>query len=152
MENQNKQLGFALRRVTTEQFATLADSVVEGKEVEIQASLRFGIDQEHRIIESLSKFEFEQENKTLLVLEVGCQFEIDQASWGIVWDEKTGAVTLPKGFASHLAMLTVGTTRGVLHAKTEKTAFNHLILPTINVASMIEEDVVLSKTEKESLE
>jgi len=143
MENRNHPLGFALRKITTEQFATVAEAVAEGKEIGIKASLRFGVDQEHHIIANFSKFEFDQEEKPILIIEVGCQFEVDPSSWGELKSNETEGVTLPKGFAAHLAMLTVGTTRGVLHAKTEKTPFNQLLLPTINVASMIKEDVVL---------
>lgn len=144
MENKSQPLGFVLRRVITEQFATIADTVAEDNEIELQAALRFGVDTEHRFIVSFSKFEFEQNSKPILIIEVGCQFEIEEASWEKLKNDEPEAITLPKGFASHLAMLTVGTTRGVLHAKTEKTPFNQLILPTINVANMINEDVVLS--------
>jgi hypothetical protein len=41
-------------------------------------------------------------------------------------------------------MLTVGTARGVLHAKTENTKYNRYVLPTINVASMIKNDAVFN--------
>ncbi len=37
-------------------------------------------------------------------------------------------------------MLCVGTARGILHAKTEGTAFNDFILPAINVEELVEED------------
>ncbi|WP_262906606.1 hypothetical protein [Tenacibaculum finnmarkense] len=37
-------------------------------------------------------------------------------------------------------MITVGTTRGVLHSKTDNTIFNEFILPTLNVSQMITED------------
>jgi hypothetical protein len=38
-------------------------------------------------------------------------------------------------------MLTIGTTRGVLHAKTEHTLFNQYLLPTINVNDIVKEAV-----------
>jgi hypothetical protein len=37
-------------------------------------------------------------------------------------------------------MLTIGTSRGILHAKTEGTEFNKFILPTINVNQLVEKD------------
>jgi hypothetical protein len=54
-------------------------------------------------------------------------------------DEKE--IILPCGFAQHLLVLTIGTVRGILHAKTEGTAYNQYVLPTINVAEMLKEDV-----------
>ena len=41
----------------------------------------------------------------------------------------------------HLSVITVGTARGVLHAKTENTPFNKFVLPTINVTELVKEDV-----------
>jgi hypothetical protein len=49
-------------------------------------------------------------------------------------------LTIPKGFLAHLAMISVGTARGILHCKTENTIFNNFVLPLVNVASMIPED------------
>lgn len=39
-------------------------------------------------------------------------------------------------------MLTIGTTRGVLHSKTENTPFNSFLLPTLNVMELVKKDVV----------
>ena len=49
---------------------------------------------------------------------------------------------LPSGFVCHLAMLAIGTARGVLHAKTENTLFNKYLIPTINVAELIKDDII----------
>ena len=56
-------------------------------------------------------------------------------------DTQTNVVKVSKGFMQHIAMLTVGTTRGILHAKTEGTCFNKYVLPAINVAELIKDDV-----------
>ena len=50
-------------------------------------------------------------------------------------------VSFPKGFMAHLAVITVGTTRGVLHAKTENSKFNKYFLPTINVNELVKNDI-----------
>ena len=55
-------------------------------------------------------------------------------------DNKTNTLNVPHGFPGHLAMLTGGTTRGILHAKTEGTCYNQYVLPTINVTEIIKED------------
>ncbi len=49
-------------------------------------------------------------------------------------------MVVSKGFLAHLAMITTGTARGVLFAKTEATQFSKFIIPTLNVAEMIKED------------
>jgi hypothetical protein len=37
-------------------------------------------------------------------------------------------------------MITVGTARGVLHAKTEGTTLNKFFIPTVNVVEMVTDD------------
>jgi hypothetical protein len=54
---------------------------------------------------------------------------------------KEGKITFPQNFVCHMAMLTVGTSRGILHSKTENTIFNSYILPTTNVKEIISSDV-----------
>jgi len=39
-------------------------------------------------------------------------------------------------------MITTGTARGVLFAKTEATQFSKFFVPTLNVAKMITEDAI----------
>lgn len=62
-------------------------------------------------------------------------------SWNSFEDVKNSELTIPKNFISHLVMLSIGSTRGVLHAKTENTMFNKFLLPTINVNELIKEDM-----------
>jgi hypothetical protein len=66
----------------------------------------------------------------------------------IQWDEyytiETKSLLLPKNFAQHISVITVGTARGVLHAKTEGDILNALILPSINVLDLVPDDVTIS--------
>ncbi|MFV8342173.1 hypothetical protein [Flavobacterium sp. XS2P39] len=80
------------------------------------------------------KFQFLHENQTIVVLTVVCNFDIEENSWNknIVSNKK---ITLPKHFLEHICVITVGTSRGILHAKTENTFFNRFIIPTLNVSS-----------------
>jgi len=78
-----------------------------------------------------------------LIIEVSCEFDISSEFWK-EFDNKD-KVRIPKGFMAHLAMITVGTTRGILHSKTENTKFNEFILPTLNITEMITEDGVFKK-------
>jgi len=41
-------------------------------------------------------------------------------------------------------MLSVGTARGILHAKTENTPYNEFIIPLINVTEAVKADIELS--------
>ncbi len=51
---------------------------------------------------------------------------------------------LPKKLMVHLTVLTIGATRGILHAKTEGTIYNEFVLPTVNVDALINGDLIFS--------
>ena len=105
--------------------------------------MKFGTSTEDSAVISIIKFQFEQKEKPFLIIEVSCEFSIEEDKWGEFSNGKT--IHIPKGFLAHLAMITVGTTRGVLHSKTDNTKFNEFILPTLNVSEMITEDGAFEK-------
>lgn len=133
------QIGFSLNRITTEQFAVFESVFDEKKEININTEIRFGIDHENKIIAAFALFNFEQDKSIFLLIEACCHFNVAEDTW----KSSSGTeykLKVDKGFLSHLAMLTVGTARGILHTKTEGTKFNQFFLPTINVADMITSD------------
>ena len=143
MDNTNNNtVGFQLKKITTEQFAVIEDAYDSvNNDIEMSIGIKFGADTEKKFIVSFVKVQFEQDKKPFLITEVANHFDIDKKAWGkFINDNK---LIIPKGFASHLVMLTVGTLRGVLHSKTENTEFNQFILPTINVVELIIDDVEL---------
>jgi len=138
------KIGFKLEKINTEQFAIIEDSYnSQNDEIGLQANVKFGISSESPAIISIIKFQFEQHKKPFLVIEVSCEFSVEEAKW--VEFSKYKKVYVPKDFLAHLAMITVGTTRGVLHSKTDNSKFNDFVLPTLNVTEMIKEDGVFEK-------
>jgi len=137
------KIGFQLNKITTEQFAIIQDAYDNtSEEVNMTISLNFGINKDDKFIASFVKVQFEQKEKAFLIVEVGNHFKINEASW-IELNKPTDKIVLPRGFAAHLVMLTIGTLRGVIHCKTDNTEFNKYILPTINVMDLIKDDVEL---------
>jgi len=133
------KIGFTLDKINTEQFAVIESSYDDcNEEFGLEASLKFGVNSENSSIISFVKFQFEQNNIPFLIIEASCEFTIDKKFWTNFSKKET--IIIPKGFLSHLAMITTGTTRGILHSKTENTKFNEFLLPTINIAEMITED------------
>lgn len=132
-------IGFKLTKINTQQFAIIEDSYdSENDEFTIDTNLGFGIDPENEAIISLVKIQFEQRRIPFLILEVSCEFDVVPEFWKKF--DRVDKIKMPKGFMAHLAMITVGTTRGVLHSKTDNTKFNEFILPTLNITEMITED------------
>jgi len=55
----------------------------------------------------------------------------------------SGKLIVPSDFITHLASLTTGTMRGVLHSRLEQTPYNKFMLPILDVSSAFTEDVLL---------
>lgn len=140
MKKDNVQVGFALQGIRTEQFAIFEDNYAPSKETNLGTGVQFKIDQENKLIGVFIGFEFAQGKKVFLKIQVSCHFMVEENSWAAFIENESSKLVVPKGFLAHLAVITIGTTRGVLFAKTESTPFSKFILPTINVAEMIKED------------
>ncbi len=135
-----QKVGFVLSGIKTEQFYKEEKYHKAGKPIDISTELSFVANLEDKVVGVVATFSYEQAKKTFLKLSVNCQFQLIPETWESCIKE--GKLIIPKGLLAHLSMLTVGTSRGVLFAKTENTIFNAYLLPTINVSAMIEEDAV----------
>ena len=140
MKKENTQVGFALKGIKTEQFAIFEENYSPKKETSLGTELQFKLDQNNKQIAVFLGFEFLQGKKVFLKIQVSCHFKIEESSWNSLIQENK--LIVPKGFLAHLAMITTGTSRGVLFAKTEATPLSTFIVPTLNVAEMIKEDVL----------
>lgn len=141
MKNEKKAVGFVLQGIRLEQFAVFEDGYSPDNKSNVMTKLQFRIDGDNRLIGVFPGFEFTQEEKVFLKIEVSCHFKISEESWNSFLAEDQ--LRVPKDFMAHLAMITVGTARGVLFSKTEGSPFSRFILPTINVKEMVPEDLVI---------
>ncbi|MGV3529810.1 MAG: hypothetical protein ACO1OO_13000 [Flavisolibacter sp.] len=144
MSKQNSPIQFLLVDIHTEQFAILEENFKEeaADNVTLSSSFRFGYNEEEKTILASPRFTFDQDEFSFIVIEVACYFRISDVSWNDIAVDG-GGVKLSKGFAAHLAAISTGVARGVMHAKTENTQFAKFLMPLLNVAENIEEDVVL---------
>lgn len=149
METPKKSIGFSLKKVSTEQFAIIEDGFNEKGKIKLNTSLRFAADDTQKFVAVFTSFIFDSETKPFLIIEASCHFSIKDSAWVEMLNSETNTLIVPKGFLCHLAMLTVGTSRGILHAKTEGTCFNKYVLPTINVTEIIKEDATFSFSKSE---
>jgi hypothetical protein len=140
MESGKDIVHFSIVKISTEQFAIIEEAYQDGIVINLNTNIRFAIDRSSRIVVASCQFKFEQKGIPFIKIAISNHFQITDESWNKFVKDDVLTV-IPKGFMSHLGMITVGTARGVLHTKTESTKFNEFILPTINVAAMIKEDV-----------
>lgn len=144
MESVKEIVEFSIVKVITEQFAIIEKAFAETEKISLNTNLRFAIDRDERVVVVYALFKFEQKDIPFLMVEVSCRFLIAQKSWTAFINDDVTTV-IPKEFLTHLAMITVGTARGVLHSRTEGTGFNDYILPTINVVEIVKDDVLFKE-------
>lgn len=121
-----------LRKITTEQFAIIEEGFTDKGKISLNTSLRFASDAKMKVIAVFALFTFYSDQQPYIKIEAGCHFSIKDTAWKNMVDSVTNSLIVPRGFMSHLAMLTVGTTRGILHVKTESKCYNQFALPIIN--------------------
>lgn len=142
MENTNKKISFSIIQIATEQFATIPDALNEALPSQIQHELTFGFDKENKriYVRKLARFRH-TEGSPFMIIAVACWFAINPPDWDELIVPESDKIVLPKDFATHLAMLVVGTMRGILYTKTENTNFNQFILPPVDVTALVPADI-----------
>jgi hypothetical protein len=144
MENKEPQLLFSLVKIVTEQFAIILDSFNENKEAIVQYELNFATNKEVKQVYVRLSIRFTYPNGSpFIVLTVGCQFLVENDSWELMKKPDSEEIIIPKNMATHLAMLTIGTCRGVLHSKLSDSQFAQMLLPTIDVTALVPADILL---------
>lgn len=138
--NEN-QIKFGLRKITAGQFATIDSVAIQEDLIKLNFGFTFGLNEEHRIVGCNVKFEFISNELPFIVFNTLCDFEIEPDSWNSFIDAELKIIKLPASMVTHIAVLTVGTARGILHCKTENTKYNKYFLPTINVSESIKDDI-----------
>lgn len=130
---------FKLVDISTDEFATIEKHYEIGNyDFAINFGVDFNLSKDQNIIGCFTKYEFEQNDELVLILKTGCHFEISKEYWTSQTEDNI--LTLDSGFLTHLLLLTVGTSRGILHAKKPKW-LESLLLPTLNVTSIISDDM-----------
>ena len=133
-------VGFTLRKIITEQFATFPEYLDINQVAQVIDSFEFFLHPDNKQVGIFASFEFKQKGRTIMKIVVSCHFEIDSNVWNGFLGRNQ--VQLPLDFSTNLLAITAGTTRGILSSKTEHTPFSNFILPLLNLHGMIEEEVI----------
>lgn len=143
MIKEKVQIPFALNGIQTLEFAIIKELYSDNNpDVEIGINAEFGIKSlEYCEIMCTLEVSFLQEGKPFIKIKIGCYFSIKPEQWREYIQKENQSIIFPKGFTDHLLMITTGTLRGALHAKTEGSLFNKFLLPTINVTALSEGDI-----------
>lgn len=147
---EKKTIPFRIVGIETSQFALIEDSFKDDCDIELAVGVPISASDEDHAIEAALNVQFKCESAPFIILEVKIKFDIEPEAFQslMVTKKKRTVVVIPVGLARHLATLTVGTARGVLHERLSKTKLNGFVLPTIDLTKILEEDIVLDKKEE----
>jgi hypothetical protein len=140
----NKIIDLGFSRIATEEFATTEEVYDQAKNAEMKLNLNFSFLAEQSTVVVRVKCLLYQEHRLLIVITVSCWFALQAGDWHSRFDETDKTFWLHRQVALHLAGLSVNTTRGVLHGKTENLPVNEIVLPAVNIDELIKEDVILT--------
>lgn len=142
MKKNNTPVSFMLTNIKTLEFACFEDLVPkEDRFVKVNLNVGFLVQSwDNAKLACVPEVTLFNKKTPFVKIKVACEFAIKPDDWGKLQNKKNHSIILPKGFADHLLVLSVGTLRGVLHAKTEGTACGKYPLPTMDVSKIIEED------------
>ena len=132
---------YRIARIETRQFALFPDKFSLADKVEVQSSYEFAVSEDIQSVRCRSLFHYVQEDQLLMVMEVFTYFAIAQE--GIEEIKKKGSI--PVDFLRYMGTIAVGTARGIIHAKTEGTTLNAVVLPPINLVEIIKDDLVVAQ-------
>jgi hypothetical protein len=137
-----KKIGFNLVGIDTKEFATFEESFDSNniENIDLNINIGFQLSDNLDIINCVFTINFLQKENVLIKLKLSCTFSIDEST--LKSFKKDNKIIFPKPLMSHFGVITVGAARGVLHAKTDGSIFNDLVLPTVNLTEMITEDIV----------
>ena len=95
-------VGFTLKKINTEQFATVEKDIDNNEELEVQLSVgvSFGIDKKNKELGCYLKIQYEFETFTIIILKLSCEFEVDANSWEAFTGDKKRSIKFPAGFYS----------------------------------------------------
>ena len=119
------------------------DRFVNGKEVTIESTFAFGINNDASDIRCSTVINFSQGETLLLTAEVFCFFAITKEGSQQLLEQNKVEV----GFLRYLATIATGTVRGIIHTKTENTVLNTVVLPPLNLVEAIKDDFVFGKND-----
>lgn len=143
MSTKELSIKFDIVHIEETQFSSFDNALDIDTAIEQQIGFGFGVDIEQNTIAVSIDFILRKENLPLLKESITCYFKIDKDDFNKQLNQGS-SIVLPCGIGKHLAMITIGTARGVLFANTKNTPFNQFSLGLVNVDQMFEKDIVIA--------
>ena len=134
-----KSIPYRISRIESVQFALFPDNFQNGQEVRVNTNFGYNVRSDVQQVRNVINVKYLQEDKLLLVAELACYYDI--APEGVESIKAEGKI--PVDFLRYMGAISAGTIRGLIHAKTEGTVLNPVVLPPVNLEEAIQNDMAL---------
>lgn len=128
---------YRISRIETIQFALFPDNYVNGGQVTINTNCGYNVRADMAQVRNTISVNYSQDENLLLVAQLVCYYDI--APEGVEVIKSEGKI--PVDFLRYMGSISVGAIRGVIHAKTEGSVLNPIVLPPINLDEMVKNDL-----------
>lgn len=141
MDKVKIEIPFKLVHIEENQFS-LFENGLGSAEISQEVGVGFDAIVEKHILASSIQYKLISDQGPFINIVVTCYFEIEPSSFSSFYTSDD-MITIPQGFSQHLAMITAGTARGILFAKTKGTEFNTYYMGLINIPEFIDQDIII---------
>lgn len=135
-----RTIPYKISHIETVQFAIFPDNFINGQEVLINTNCGYNVRSDLNQVRNVISVNYTQNEKLLMVVQLACYYDI--APEGVEAIKAEGKI--PIDFLRYMGSISVGTIRGVIHAKTEGTVLNPVVMPPVNLEEMVKNDLMLS--------
>ena len=86
MKETEKNIGFSIIQINTEQFALLPEAYQVSEPAQIQHELSFGINKENKriYVKKTARFHHVDNNHPFIIIAVSCQFQVNPDDWEVL--------------------------------------------------------------------
>lgn len=134
-----KSIPYCISRIETIQFALFPDNFQNGQEVSVNTNCGYIVRSDIQQVRNVINVNYMQDDKFLMIAELACYYDI--APEGVEAIRAEGKI--PVDFLRYMGSISVGTIRGLIHAKTEGTVLSPVVLPPVNLEEAIQNDMEL---------
>jgi len=132
---------YKISHIETMQFAIFPENLINGQEVFVNTNCGYNVRSDLNQVRNVISVNYTQNEKLLMVVQLACYYDIAPEGVGAIKAEGK----IPVDFLRYMGSISVGTIRGVIHAKTEGTVLNPVVMPPVNLEEMVKNDLFLSE-------
>lgn len=136
-----RTIPYRISHIETVQFAVFPENFVNGSEVLVNTNCGYNVRSDLHQVRNVIGVNYVQNEKLLLVAQLACYYDIAPEGFQAI----KGEGKIPVDFLRYMGSISVGTIRGVIHAKTEGTVLNPVVMPPVNLEEMIKSDLLLQE-------